>query len=68
MYYYSTHNNKWDSYVVRASLNLSARVAYSPIYFCEKYKYSHNSNTRRTRATTFVSGVSSFYARNILIL
>ena len=33
--YYTTHNNKWDFYVVRASLNVSARVAKSSIYFCE---------------------------------
>ena len=30
-------NNKWDFYVARASLNLSARVAKSSIYFCEQY-------------------------------
>ena len=30
---YTAHNNKLDFYVVRASLNLSARVAQSSIYF-----------------------------------
>ena len=33
---YSAHNNKWDFEEVRVSLNLSARVAKSSIYFCEK--------------------------------
>ena len=33
--YYSTHSNKWDFYLVRASLNLIARVGKSPIYYCE---------------------------------
>ena len=31
------HNNKWDLQVVRALLNLSARVALSSFYFCGKY-------------------------------
>ena len=35
--HYSTDNNKWDFYVVCASLNLSARVAKSSIYYCEYY-------------------------------
>ena len=37
-----TAHNKWDFYVVRASLNLSARVANSCIYFCEYYNRTHD--------------------------
>ena len=33
----SAHKNKWDFSEERASLNISARVAKSSIYFCEKY-------------------------------
>ena len=33
----NAHNNKWDFWEVRASVNVSARVVKSSIYFCEKY-------------------------------
>ena len=36
------HNNKWDFCVVRASLNINARVATSSIYFCEKFISSNS--------------------------
>ena len=36
-YNYTAHNNKWDFYVVRTSLNLSARITKSSIYFCVEY-------------------------------
>ena len=35
--YYSTHNNRWNLLVVRASLSLNARVTKSSIYFCVNY-------------------------------
>ena len=35
--FYDTHNNKWNFQVVRASLNLCARVARNSIKYCEYY-------------------------------
>ena len=35
---YTNHNNKWDFKGVRTSLDLCARVAKSPIYFCENVR------------------------------
>ena len=39
--YHSTHNNKWNLSVVRASLNVSARVAKSSIYYYEHHNYDN---------------------------
>ena len=41
---YSAHNNKWNFYVVRASLNVCARVAKSSIYFCENETLLYHSD------------------------
>ena len=35
IYLYISHNNKWSLEVIRATVNLSARVAKSFNYYCE---------------------------------
>ena len=45
-----SHNNKWNFQVVRASLNLSARVAKNGIYYYE-------CNNRWIRCTVIIAKV-----------
>ena len=39
--YYATQNNKWNFYAVHTSLNLSARVDKSSIYYSGYYSFRY---------------------------